>query len=127
MNAGNVLFAVLLAGSASFAVEAESCWSSNQFGGYLVCGTLENPRPATAEEIKRDQDYYAWKAKNYQLFQDNVAANLEATLVGLDPLVAQRIRSAWSSVQRKTDEKVQVYQDAQKPAYQIEPKTVSQK
>ncbi|MBK9576987.1 MAG: hypothetical protein IPK50_03770 [Fibrobacterota bacterium] len=127
MKTGNVLIAIGLVASACLAAETENCWSSNQFGGYLVCGTMENPRPATAEEIKRDQDYYAWKAKNHQLFQDNVAANLEATLVGLDPLVAQRIRTIWSSVQRKTDEKVQVYQDAQKPAYQVDQKPVPQK
>ncbi|MBK8804718.1 MAG: hypothetical protein IPN71_22175 [Fibrobacteres bacterium] len=127
MNTKTVLLAIAVAASACMAAEIENCWSSNQFGGYLVCGPADNPHAATAEEIKRDQDYYAWKDKNHQLFQDNVAANLEATLVGLDPLVAQRIRSAWSSVQKKTDEKVQVYQDAQKPAYQVDQKPVPQK
>lgn len=111
-----VLIALIaLALASTYAAEpVELCWSSNQFGGYLVCGPKDNPHPATAEEIKRDQEYYAWKQQNYELFSQNVAARLEETLVGLDPIVANRIRSAWASVQNKSKEKVEVFLEVQK-------------
>ena len=106
---------ILAFASASlFAVDASACWSSNEFGGSLVCGTPENPHPATAEEIRQDQEYYNWKYGSYDKYGsvEEMMAHFEESLVGVDPVVVERIRAGWSNVQAKTQEKVDIYLEA---------------
>ena len=104
----SILAALALASASCFA-----CWSSNEFGGTLVCGTPTDYHPATAEEIKQDQEYYAWKYGAYEKYGNDVVAHLEESLVGVDPVVADQIRKGWSTAQNKTDEKVAIYQEVQ--------------
>lgn len=105
------LFALVLAASVS-AQTSVGCWSSNEFGGNLVCGTSTEYHAATAEEIRQDQEYYKWKYGSYDKWGDQMLAHFEESLVGVDPVVAARIRSSWSNVEAKTQEKVAVYVEA---------------
>lgn len=113
MNKTRILVVLAAIPALAFAGEATGCWGSNEFGGTLVCGTATNYHAATAEEIKRDQEYYQYKYSHYDLMTGASQASLEESLVGLDPAVAARIRSVWSSVQNRSEEKVSIYLDAQ--------------